>query len=60
MTQCDVELEALVKQNSSLREFEQRKMVRSVVEDILKETLSQSSASFDKEAMAAVILKKVA
>lgn len=41
-------------------EFEQRKMVRNVVENILSDVLSQSDDSFDKEAMANVILKKVA
>jgi len=60
MAQCEVELENLVKQDSSVKDFEQRKMVRKVVEDILTKTLSQSSDSFDKEAMANVILKKVA
>jgi F-type H+-transporting ATPase subunit b len=60
MAQCEVELEILVKQNAMLTEFEQRKMVRTVVEDVLNEVLSQSSDSFDKEAMANVILKKVA
>ena len=60
MVQCDAELETLTKQQASLTEFEQRKMVRTVVEDILNEVLSQSSDSFDKEAMANVILKKVA
>ncbi len=60
MVQCDVELETLNKQHASLIEFEQRKMVRTVVEDVLSEVLSKSSDSFDKEAMANVILKKVA
>ena len=60
MNQCDGELEALQKQHNSLKDFEQRKMVRGVVENIVGETLSQSSESFDKEAMANVILKKVA
>ena len=60
MSQCDSDLESLSKQNVSSRDFEQRKMVRGVVEDVLKETLSQSSENFDKEAMANVILKKVA
>jgi len=60
MIQCDVELETLSKQHASLKEFEQRRMVRGVVEDILSEVLSQSSDGFDKEAMANVILKKVA
>ncbi len=60
MTQCDSDLENIVKQNISLMEFEQRKMVRNVVAEILEEVLTQSSDSFDKEAMAKVILKKVA
>jgi F-type H+-transporting ATPase subunit b len=60
MTQCDVDLENLSKQQNTLMEFEQRKMVRNVVEDTLDEVLSQSNDGFDKEAMANVILKKVA
>ena len=60
MAQCEVELENLVKQDAAVKEIEQRKMVRQVVEDILAKTLSQSSDSFDTEAMANVILKKVA
>lgn len=60
MNQCNVDLETLGKQQVSLMEFEQRKMVRSVVEETLNEVLSQSGESFDKEAMANVILKKVA
>ncbi len=60
MAQCEVELENLVKQDASVKDFEQRKMVRKVVEDVLAKTLSQSSNSFDQEAMANVILKKVA
>jgi len=60
MTQCDAELEAMVKQHASKKEFEQRNMVRDVVETIITETLDQSSEVFDREAMANVILKKVA
>ena len=60
MAQCDVELETLVKQHASKKEFEQRNMVREVVETIVSETLAQSSEVFDREAMANVILKKVA
>jgi len=60
MIQCDAELETLTKQHASLTDFEQRKMVRTVVENVLSDVLSQSSDSFDKEAMANVILKKVA
>lgn len=58
--QCDSDIESMIKQQASLMEFEQRKMVRTVVEDTLKEVLEQSDDSFDKEAMANVILKKVA
>ncbi len=60
MQQCDADLENLAKQHLSLMEFEQRKMIRNVVEDVLNDVLIQSSDSFDKEAMANVILKKVA
>ena len=60
MSQCEVELVTLAKQHATVTDFEQRKMVRSVVEDVLNEVLSQSGDSFDKEAMANVILKKVA
>ena len=60
MAQCEVELETLSKQHGTSTQFEQRKMVRNVVENVLNEVLSQSGDSFDKEAMANVILKKVA
>jgi len=60
MTQCEAELETLVKQHDSLKDFEQRRMVRGVVEDILDEVLNQTGDDFNKEAMANVILKKVA
>jgi F-type H+-transporting ATPase subunit b len=60
MLQCDSDLEILSKQNVSIKNFEQRKMVRNVVENILDKVLTQSGDSFDKEAMANVILKKVA
>ncbi len=60
MLQCDSDLEIIAKQHTSLMEFEQRKMVRTVVGDVLSEVLSQTSEDFDKKAMANVILKKVA
>jgi len=60
MTQCDADLEIISKHAIASRGLEQRKMIRGVVEDVLKETLAQSSNDFDKEAMANVILKKVA
>jgi len=37
MLQCDSDLEIITKQNTSLMEFEQRRMVRTVVEDVLNE-----------------------
>ena len=60
LAQCETDMEIIAKQQASLMEFEQRKMVRSVVETILNDVLSQSDDSFDKETMANVILKKVA
>jgi len=60
IAQGEAELETLTKQTLSKREFEERKMVREVVEEIVTETLSQSADSFDKDAMATIILKKVA
>ena len=60
MSQCESELENLSKQNKSLMDFEQRKMIRTVVEEVVENVLSGSFESFDKEAMANVILKKVA
>jgi len=60
MAQYDIELKNIAKQNISKKEFEERKMVREVVENIIEETLNQSAGSFDREAMANVILKKVA
>ncbi len=60
MTQCEGELETLSKQHTVMKEFEQRKMVRNVVKDVLNQVLAQSSDDFDIEAMANVILKKVA
>lgn len=60
MAQCNADLENMVKQQAVLVEFEERKMVRSVVEEVLNDVLSQSADSFDKEAMANIILNKVA
>jgi len=60
MAQCESDLDILNKQQNGLMDFEQRKMVREVVENILSEILSQNNEDFDKKAMANVILKKVA
>ena len=58
--QCDNDLETLIRQQKSLKDFEQRKMIRGVVESVLSETLAQGSEGLDKETMANIILKKVA
>jgi len=60
MAQCELDLETLTKQGLSSREYAQRKMVRDTIEDVLTETLSQSSDDLDKEAITNIILKKVA
>ncbi len=60
MLQCESDLENIIKQHSSLMDLEQRKMVRNTVDEIMTEILSEDSAGFDKEAMAKIIMKKVA
>ena len=60
MTQCEIDLTNLISQQKILMDFEQRKMIRNVVEDTVSNLLSDTSDSFDQEAMANVILKKVA
>ena len=60
MKQCDADIENITKQNASLMEFEQRKMVRELVDEVLSDILSQESDNFDKDAMAQLIMKKVA
>jgi len=60
MAQCETDLEIITKQLEVQMEFEQRKMVRQVVEITLSDILTDASDSFDKKSMAQVILKKVA
>ncbi len=60
MAQCDNDLEVISKQQEVQMEFEQRKMIRQVVESTVNEIFTETSAAFDKKAMAQVILKKVA
>jgi F-type H+-transporting ATPase subunit b len=60
VAQCESDLENLGKQHVSLMELEQRKMIRNSVDEIMSEILNEDSASFDKEAMAKIIMKKVA
>lgn len=60
MAQCDKDLVNLSNVQKTQMEFEQRKMVREVVENTITKLLSDSTSDFDKEAMANIILKKVA
>lgn len=60
MAQCDSDLEVIAKQHETKKDFETRNMVVEVVEEVISETLNQSSEVFDRQAMANVILKKVA
>lgn len=60
MAQCEKDLENLARTQKSKMEFEQRKMVILVVENLISKLLFDSKDDFDKEAMANVILKKVA
>jgi F-type H+-transporting ATPase subunit b len=60
VTQCESDLENMAKQHVSLMELEQRKMIRNSVDEIMSEILNEDSATFDKEAMAKIIMKKLA
>jgi F-type H+-transporting ATPase subunit b len=60
MAQCEKDLLNLTNVQKSQMNFEQRKMVREVVENVMTKLLADSKNDFDKEAMANVILKKVA
>ncbi|ADN08821.1 F0F1 ATP synthase subunit B [Sulfurimonas autotrophica] len=60
IAQAESDIEAMIKKHTSKKEFEEKKMIRNVVEDVIKETLKQSGDSFDRETMANIILKKVA
>ena len=60
IAQAESDMKAIIKQNIAKKEFEEKKMIRNVVEDVIKETLTQSGDSFDRETMANIILKKVA
>jgi len=60
MKQCEADLENITKQNAALMELEQRKMVRAMVNEVMQDLLTQESDGFDKDAMAQIILKKVA
>ena len=60
LKQCDADLETMSKQGGAGMELEQRKMVRNLVNEIMDDVLAQESSALDKEAMANIIMKKVA
>ena len=60
MAQCESDIANIIKQHESLMDLEQRKMVRNTVDEVMSELLSEDSASFDKDMMAKIIMKKVA
>lgn len=60
MQQCDADLKNIEKQNASLMDLEQRKMLRNIVDTVMSDLLAEETASFDQDAMAQLIMKKVA
>lgn len=60
MKQCDADLENIEKQNASLMDLEQRKMLRNIVDTVMSDLLAEETSSFDQDAMAQLIMKKVA
>jgi len=60
LKQCDADLETMSKQGGAGMELEQRKMVRNLVDEIMSDVLAQESSALDKDAMANIIMKKVA
>ena len=60
LKQCDADIENLQKQSAALMALEQRKMVRQLVDEIMDDVLAQESSALDKEAMAGILMKKVA
>ncbi len=60
LAQCETDIENLQKAHEAKLELAQRKMVASVVQEVLEEVVSESSKELNEEAIANVILKKVA
>ncbi len=58
--QCEADIENIIRQHVALMDLEQRKMVRALVDEVMHDLLNQESEGFDKEAMAQIVLKKVA
>ena len=60
MTQCDSDLQNLENQNGVSMDFEQRAMTREVVDTVMTDVMTQENENFGKEAMAQIVMKKVA
>jgi F-type H+-transporting ATPase subunit b len=59
-SQLEFDLSNLEKQQNDIMELDKRQMVRSVVEEVLADALTQDNSGLDKDAFADIILKKVA
>jgi len=59
-SQLEFDLSNLEKQQNDLMDLDQRQMVRTVVEEVLKDALNQDNSGLDKDAFAEIIMKKVA
>ena len=60
LEQCENDLANLEKAHESKLELAQRRMVASVVEEVLQEVVKEGANELSKDAMVNVILKKVA
>lgn len=60
LQQCENDLANLEKAHESKLELAQRRMVASVVEEVLQEVVKEGASELSKDAMVNVILKKVA
>ncbi len=60
LAQCESDLENLEKVQQGKLELAERKMIASVVEEVLEEVVREGSSTLTKDAMVNVILKKVA
>ena len=60
LEQCESDLANLEKAHESKMDLAQRRMVASVVEEVLQEVIKEGASELSKDAMVNVILKKVA
>lgn len=60
LAQCENDLENLEKAQNGKLELAERKMIASVVEEVLEDVVKEGSNELTKDAMVNVILKKVA